>query len=290
MQYSNEELVAIIQAGESSLLPFLWSQVQAFVRQQAARCLRAWRTSRPTLEFDDLYQCGYIALCEAVETYQAGKNGSFLGWLSFYLKTEFSSEIGCRTEKQRQDPLSRAVSLDAPIGGETEDITLGDTVADPKDQYEDAERAVYLQQLQSVVAAAMEDLPEGERVALRMRYFDDLTLKEAGGRIGVTPQVVQQRERRGIRRLRQQKYGPALREAWYGDRNLYRNTNFSSWQRTGFSVEEITLIRKEADARAEVRAERQRRRMEARALADEIAFYIDELGMDRADAERLARI
>ena len=181
MQHTNEELAAMIQAGERGQLPALWDQVQAFVRSEAARWLRAWHKSHPSLEFDDLYQCGYIALCEAVKTYQAGENMTFIGWLSFYLKTEFAQEIGCRTSRQRRERESLTLSLDAPTGGDTEEITLGDAVADPEDKYADVETAVYQEQLKAVVEKALEELPQPQREAIQARYYDGLTLAEAGG-------------------------------------------------------------------------------------------------------------
>lgn len=47
MQESNEVLVQRIRDGERELLPQLWEQVQAFVRSEAARWLRAWQKSQP---------------------------------------------------------------------------------------------------------------------------------------------------------------------------------------------------------------------------------------------------
>lgn len=198
MQYSNEELAVKIQAGQAGYMPMLWEQVQAFVRLQAARWLRAWQSSRPILEFDDLYQCGYPAMCEAVKTYQADKNMTFIGWLSNYLHTEFSREVGCRTQKQRQDPLANSISLDAPLGGETEDMTLGDTVADQKDQYAAAEADMYNKQLQEIVGEAVDNLPQREQKVLHLRYWEDMTLRRAGECIGVGPERVRQIENKAL--------------------------------------------------------------------------------------------
>lgn len=245
MQYTNEELAGMIQAGERERLPQLWDQVQAFVRSEAARWLRAWRKSRPSLEFDDLYQYGYIALCEAVKTYHAEKNGSFIGWLAFYLKTEFAQEIGCRTPKQLRERQTLVLSLDAPIGRDTEEITLGDAVADPEDKYANVETAVYHEQLKAVVGKALEELPQPRREVLQLRYYDGLTLAEIGGKIGISKEQVRQRENKGLRALRKGNTAAELREAYYGDRNYYRDTGFHSWLRHGCSIQEWELIRRE---------------------------------------------
>lgn len=242
MQYSNEELAQKIQAGQVGFMPLLWEQVQAFVRQQAARWFRAWQSSRPSLEFDDLYQCGYIAMSEAVKTYQADKGMTFIGWLSNYLRTEFAREIGCRTEKQRQDPLSHAVSLDAPTGGETEDVTLRDTIADPKDPYEGTEADIYHQQLKAVVGEALGTLPQKEQEVLKLRYYDEQTQKEISKKLDCHISWVGQLEHKAFRKQRKSQ---AIQEVWPNSYNLYRGVGLSVWRQSGYSVQERVLIHRE---------------------------------------------
>lgn len=235
----------MIQAGERERLPQLWDQVQAFVRSEAARWVRAWKQNRPDLEFDDLYQYGYIALCGAVETYKADQGMSFIGWLAFHLKTEFAQEIGCRTSRQQRERQTLVLSLDAPIGGDTEELTLGSAMEDPEDKYADAEANIYHEQLKAVVEKALEELPQPRREVLQMRYYDGLTLAEIGGKIGISKEQVRQREEKGLRALRKGNTAAELREAYYGDRNYYRDTGLHSWLRHGCSAQEWELIRRE---------------------------------------------
>lgn len=284
MQHSNEELTSMIQAGERDFLPLLWEQIQAFVRQQANRWARAWQRGRPDVTSDDLYQTGYIALCEAVETFQASKESSFINWLSFYLKREFVREIGVRTYKQQQDPLNLAVSLDAPAGGDTEDLTLGDTIADPADQHAATEEEIWRKQCQAVISEALEDLTNNQREVLQARFWDELTLKEAGERLGSSSQNVQRWEKQGLRALRRSEYMAALRELWYGERNLYRGTTLSAWKNTGCSIQEATMIEQERDSDNW----RRHAKIDAGIAWDSrIQFYVDELGYD-PDAAQFA--
>lgn len=67
MQYTNEELAAKIQAGQTGYIPILWEQVQAFVQQQAGRWWRAWRRNRPTLEVDESIPVRLFCPCERRE-------------------------------------------------------------------------------------------------------------------------------------------------------------------------------------------------------------------------------
>ena len=69
---SNEELVAEIQAGATERRGELWEQIDGLVKQQANKVVSALdRKGNPCgVEFEDLYQTGYIALTEAVKTYK----------------------------------------------------------------------------------------------------------------------------------------------------------------------------------------------------------------------------
>lgn len=60
---TNEELVTRIQAGERRLLPDLWDQVEGLVKWQAHRTMAGMREMAACcgVEFDDLYQSGYLA-------------------------------------------------------------------------------------------------------------------------------------------------------------------------------------------------------------------------------------
>lgn len=214
MQESNEALVQRIQAGERELLPRLWEQVYAFVRSEAGRWIRAWQWNRPGLELDDLCQCGYIALCGAVKTFQPDRDMSFIGWLDYYLKTEFAQEIGCRTPKQAKDKLFDSDRLERTVVSEDDDMTLGSTVADPEDLCQTVESNMYYQQLVETTEEALGTLPQKQKEAIRLRYFDGLTLEEAGRQIGVTLHTVQQREAQGLRNLRRCRYTSELREMW----------------------------------------------------------------------------
>ena len=67
---SNEELaIAIRQGGQGRTLE-LWEQVNGLVKRKAMQIMTALQLSgNPRgVEFDDLYQTGYLAMVAAVET------------------------------------------------------------------------------------------------------------------------------------------------------------------------------------------------------------------------------
>lgn len=75
---TNEELVSLIRAGERDRMGELWQNVERFVWQQAARRILLGADG---VTVEDLYQSGYLALVDAVKSYEVRRGMAFLGWL-----------------------------------------------------------------------------------------------------------------------------------------------------------------------------------------------------------------
>lgn len=78
---------------------------------------------RNDIEFNDLVSEAYIAMCDAVSTYKT-ERGAFTTWYGYYLKSAYTALYGLRTARLTNDPLNTAISIDAPLAGDTEDYTL----------------------------------------------------------------------------------------------------------------------------------------------------------------------
>lgn len=180
----NEEFVALIQAGDTGQIMPLWANVRLLAFKEAGRWAAA---NRNGVELEDLGQEALIALLEAVDTFDSGAGARFSTWYMVHLKGAFTAACGMRTQRDRQDPLAGAVSLDAPVSTEDQEgITLGDAIPDPGAELamqaveEDDRRA----KLHDVLAAAIAELPEEQRAAIRGRYWqgvhvDNRTLGKA---------------------------------------------------------------------------------------------------------------
>lgn len=66
---TNEELVVRIRAGEQHLMGELWEQVEGLIKWKARRIMTILDSTgiNSGVEFDDLYQSGYLALVAAVK-------------------------------------------------------------------------------------------------------------------------------------------------------------------------------------------------------------------------------
>lgn len=183
---TNEELVALIQAGERDKLPELWEQVERFVALQANRLLHAMGPDKAALagvEFGDLYNSGYFALVDAVERYDPADGCKFITMLGMRLKSYFSETTGFRLARQRKDPLNSAKSMDARLKENDEDSgAFGDFIPDPKaaQALQAVEDTIQRDYTRKAVREALEQLPVEERLAVKAYYYEGRTRRQAG--------------------------------------------------------------------------------------------------------------
>ena len=184
---TNEELVALIQAGERDKLPELWEQVERFVALQANRLLHAMGPDRAALagvEFGDLYNSGYFALVDAAERYDPEAGAKFITFFAMRLKSYFLDTTGFRLARQRKDPLNSSKSLDARLKeGDEDSGAFGDFIPDPKaaQALQDAEDGIQRDYTRQAVRQALEQLPTEERLAIKAYYYEGQTVKASGG-------------------------------------------------------------------------------------------------------------
>lgn len=231
---TNEELAVMIQNGRTEAILPLWEQVERFVAKQANKWEQAWEARR--IEFEDLYQSGFIAMMKAARTYDPDKDVKFLTWMDYYIKTAFSYVAGCRTPAQNKDHLNEYKSLWEPLGGGTDDLTIGDMLPDPVDYIGEADRRIYLEQLHAELERALSTLPEDKSKVLRLRFYDGLTLKDTAKVCGITAEAARQREGRALKELRSGKQAARLR-AYVDERTPFYSA------RGVHSVESLTIKR-----------------------------------------------
>lgn len=168
---TNEELVQAFQSGEKAMLAELWEQNTGLIKWWANRYVSRTTVSGKDTNavelFDDLFQCGYLALASAAETFDTAAGGSFANWYGYYFRREVYSLMGWRNRTDPEtgkpvtvalDALAHAGSLDAPLGDDPDGATLQDTIADPEDAYTHSDRQMYLDQLRTALDEAVGSL------------------------------------------------------------------------------------------------------------------------------------
>ena len=245
-EQSNEDLVSEIQAGRTDLMPVLWKQIEKLVHWKAHRIAFAIHPddcfSAEDLE-KDLFQTGYIAMNEAVETYKP-ESGCFSTWFMYHLKTEFAVTTGWRTKTQKLDPIHSHMSLDAPVSeGDEDSASFGDLIEDPrgKHELETAEEAVFCDELRKTLDMVLSDIPENCSDVLRRRYYMDKTIQAVADETGADTAKVLRDERSGLRKLREPKRAKYLRPFLNFD--CYHGTGLQSFNNSGMSIQERYVMK-----------------------------------------------
>lgn len=278
---SNEELVEVIQAGAPERMGELWEQVRRFVVMKARHVPLEGRTD---CELDDLIQSGYLALADAVASYEPGEH-SFLTHLGYHLKTQFAIATRFRSERQQRETLAGALSLDAPVSSDADANTLAYYQEDPSGvaALEDVEERIYQDQLRKAVAEVLAELPEDRRELLRLRFWEDATLQEIADIQGTTPERIRQKEYKALREIRKPATAIKLRHFYTFD--YYGGTSLGAFRSTGTSIQERYLmkqdsIRERQECRQKLRMSKQHRE----------AFEEEMKRLEEETRERVARM
>jgi RNA polymerase primary sigma factor len=131
------------------------------------------------------------------------------------LPEEIAAEMGVDVDRVRQiTKISQGtVSLEAPVGEDEEDSTLGEFIEDEKTVLPSQVAALKL--LQDQLKDILVELSPREQKILRMRFgLDDgvtHTLEEVGKEFGVTRERIRQIEAKALEKIRKHRFLPKLR-------------------------------------------------------------------------------
>ena len=191
---------------------------------------------------DDLIQSGYFALLGAIETYDSGK-GSFVGWLSWYLKREFAAATGGRARSR--DPLDFAQSLDATTENDDGEVSLIDLIPDVRNEYEDADRRILNEELHDALDCAINALPPAQAEVIRAQFWRGKTLSEIAENSGEKRANIYSRRTKALRAIERSKYAAELREYLDENTDYYRGVSARAFRTSNTSPVERAVIKRE---------------------------------------------
>lgn len=173
-----------------------------------------------------------VHLGEKVQRYKKLQN-------SFYLHTgrlpdtrECCRYLNCSESElekiKRGEVISCIGSIDAPaVGSEDGSITVGDNIADPANHYEDMLDDIENQKLKETLWGIVNDLPEQQADVIRVRYQENLTMKETAARTGTTIEAARQCERKALREMRKPSKANRLK-AFYDSSYIYNRALYGN--------------------------------------------------------------
>ena len=148
-------------------------------------------------------------------------------------------------EDLRRDMLTlNTRSASEPVGEDGEDV-LQDFLKDDRDPMGDVLERIHREELREALERELDAIPEREATVIRTRFFEGLTLKEAGAAMGVTPERVRQLEETALRKLRRP--APTRRlQAYFTDGGAYsaglRGAGLTAFRNDYASAQERALI------------------------------------------------
>ncbi len=240
---TNEALAARAKAGDKEAAAQLWQQNRGLLGTWGRRLYAAYReratASGVTLE--DVDQIGFPAVAAAACGYDMAQGTQFTTYLAYYFRREFFALVGLRTERQKQAPLCRACSLDAPIDAEdAEGTTRAELVPDAgaAAQMENAEDKIWTEQLHAALDECMERIDPRQAFVLRSRYYEGKTQAGTAAALNVAPQYIRALERNAFRAMRRPINMKRL-ESFRAEivSRAYCHTGFSAWETGGSAPE-----------------------------------------------------
>ena len=160
---------------------------------------------------------------------------------------EAASHLGLSLEQvediRKNACLSRVGSLDSVLPDD-DMTTICDLLPDDTDLEGDALERMHYKQLKDTIWPMVDKLPEKQCKVIRMRFCENLTLKEAGQHIGVTIEAARQWEKKAFRELRRssnlRKLRPFLPEVMEG--RAYQGNGIGTFNRTWTSSTERVAL------------------------------------------------
>ena len=178
----------------------------------------------PHIEVDDLISVGVMGLIDAIEKYDPSRGAKFKTYAEFRVRGSILDELRSLDWVPRSI-RQKAAQVDA-VSHEQFFITLNETKSMPLISLEDlgiakesGERRSLLEclagksdvdpqtqlrltELKSIIAKAIDSLPEKERLMISLYYYEELTMREIGEVLGITESRVSQIHSKAVFRLR----------------------------------------------------------------------------------------
>lgn len=220
-----KKLVCAAQRGEPEAVTAVWDAVKRLAFKIANQ-YHSTAVIRGGADREDLEQCAALGVLEALHSYDPAK-GAFTSWLEYYVRNACRSCLGL-DGGNRPDNCS-VISLDTPIGGIADELTIGDTIPDEAATraFEAAEHAHDNAILRRDLDAALARLPASWCDAIRKHDLEGHTL---------SPDEIQPRKS-GLQRLRRDPRLTAYRP------NYHRHKGLAAFRTSWSSVVEDEVIK-----------------------------------------------
>lgn len=259
-------LVERILSGDGSLVYELWRELDDLCGWYCKKLLRQLPGAFK-LEFEDLYNCGFIALCDALQHCDQEKYTKFSQYYLFYLteaiyrENRLSNGGHYKDGHRRFDPIitGATISLDAPTDESQEtpeplyNFLSNEQIENPAtDTVEQATERIYLEQLHAVMEDLISDLPDDQQFLIRQKYYIGADGTQIAKNLKIDRSQIYPMEDRALITLRKRGQAVGLERFLNDEINYYSGTGITRFKESGASsTERLALKRIDLEARFE---------------------------------------
>jgi len=231
-------LLAVEAKDNPAQLEALWNAVRRLI------CLWAYQFARRAnaqgtrlFDVDDLTQSGYLALCDAVPTFDPDR-ASFATHLHYHVRRRFAEVAGARGKVR---PETNALSLDESLPAFADDnaTTRLDMLEDrgASEAFDDVIEQTHNEQLHAALENCLEKISPNHANLLRERYFEGKTFTQLSEESGTVRQAIWQMEQLALQSLRRSSAASKLkgfrefitaRSYKRGSLRMFQESNLSS--------------------------------------------------------------
>lgn len=256
--------VTRILSGDESLIYELWRELDDLCAWYCRKLLRQLPEAFK-LEFEDLYDCGFIALHNALQRCSPEKYEKFSTYYLCYLtgtifqENHLSNGGHYKDGRRRFDPVITrgTVSLDAPTN-ESQDtpeplynfLSCEQIDASATDTVEQIIEHIYGQQLHDTLEGLLSLLPDRQQFVIRQKYYTGQDCARIAEELGIKRNTVYTMENQALLKLRKDGRAVGLEKFLNDEINYYAGTGVAPFRQSGSSAtERLALKRLDLEAR-----------------------------------------
>ena len=144
-------------------------------------------------QLEDYYDVGMIGLCKAAKTFDNSKGSKFSTYACICIRNAILMDI--RDQKRQCDYYS--ISLQTPVGGEKDEISLEDTISD----YE-LELDILNKEEKMALIESIRKLNDEDRQMIDLYFWKEMTQQEISRYLKMSQANVSRRIQRALNNLR----------------------------------------------------------------------------------------
>jgi RNA polymerase sigma-70 factor, ECF subfamily len=198
MLFDSQEVLDRAKLGDESAKGDLLNRFRPYLNVIAQRLLDERLQGR--MDFADVVQTTFLEASRDFHGFRGESVESFLAWLRNILRNNVSTIHQQHLAAQKRSARKEIVLR---VSSESGGSSLGMADIVPSDSSTPSQRLMR-DEAAVVLASCLEQIPESQREAIRMRYLEGMSLKEISDRVSKSEMAVAGLLKRGLRALREQ--------------------------------------------------------------------------------------